>query len=323
VAQFRDALAGRVPVPPRAGTKGAATPVDQAAPAAFEKTIQVSASGSPAARKPGSTSRAPASAPASRFRNEHFSDTPERSVMLPPKSQSPLKAVLLLLVLVGAAAGAWTTRQQWMPAVGLQVAAAPAAEGASSPEEPASAIAVAEPASAPASQPVALALASAAAPSAAASAPEPASSTSEAVASVAPAAPATAEPAAPVAVAAPRAHPAHAKPVAESRNKARAARIAALTLPPPTLPPANEGQVVSQSRPLVGSSTNAEPAEAVAAAAPAAHGGLGPREACAGLAPAKMAACVKQLCDNEPRYQAYPACQRVRRQEDRQSGATE
>jgi hypothetical protein len=32
-----------------------------------------------------------------------------------------------------------------------------------------------------------------------------------------------------------------------------------------------------------------------------------------------MAACVKQLCDSEPRYQAWPACQRVRRHEDRRS----
>ncbi len=330
VAQFRDALAGRLPIPLRTGMPAAAgAPDPAAAPAAgYEKTIQVSSPTASSTRKRASTSARPsAPAPASRFRNEHFADTPERSVMLPPQAQSSLKAVLLIVVLLGVAAGAWTTRQQWMPLVGLQVAAAPAAPGASSPEaEAASApVAVAEPASAAASQAVALAgepatsAAASAGPASQASQGAPAASEPTASVAEAPSAPAPAEaPDATKTAAATKAQAraARAKAAADAHSKALAARIAALTLPPPTLPPANEAKVVSQSRPLVGASPDAaEPASA-------GHG-LGPREACAGLAPAKMAACIKQLCDNEPRYQAYPVCQRVHRQEEKQTGASE
>ena len=326
VAQFRDALAGRLPIPLRTGApEPAGAPDPAAAPQAYEKTIQVpSPSASKARKRASEAQRPPAPAPASRFRNEHFADTPERSVMLPPKAQSSLKAVLLIAVLVGAAAGAWTTRQEWMPLVGLQVAAAPSAPAASAPEAaPASSsVAVAEPASAPASQ--AVALAGDAAASAAASAPpasEAAPASGETTATVAEAASAPTAAEAPsaartAAATKAQARAARAKATADAHSKALAARIAAMTLPPPTLPPANEAKVVSQSRPLVGASAEAaEPASA-------GHG-LGPREACAGLAPVKMAACIKQMCDNEPRYQAYPICQRVHRQEEKQTGASE
>jgi hypothetical protein len=127
--------------------------------------------------------------------------------------------------------------------------------------------------------------------------------------------------AAPVAVAeAPPSHPsraARAKALADSRSKSLAARAAALPLPPPVLPPTDEAHVTSQSRPLLAASPEAvEPAVASSAAR-----GQGPREVCADADPAKVAACVRRLCDNDPRYQRYPVCQRVHRMEEKQGGS--
>ena len=322
VAQFRDALAGRIPIPLRVGGSTTAPSTDRGAPeAGYEKTIQVKPQAPASRRAPAPTpppARASSFGPVTRSRGEHFGDTPDRSVMLPPKSQSPLKAVLLLLVLLTVAAGAWTTRRQWMPAVGLQDYLPAVAQAASAPEAPAASapVAAAEPASVPASEPVPLAVAAPA--SAAASETVVASDTAASAAAAAPAVESAAAPA--IVAAAPKSRAARAKSAADAHSKALAARIAAMPLPPPTLPPANEAHVVSQSRPLVAPGPEAaEPATASTASR-----GLGPREACAGLAPVKMAACVKQLCDNEPRYQAYPVCQRVHRQEDKQqSGAAE
>jgi hypothetical protein len=64
-------------------------------------------------------------------------------------------------------------------------------------------------------------------------------------------------------------------------------------------------------------------AHAATADAPAsAPGGLarllGPREVCKDQDPSKVGACVKRLCDNEPRYRNYPICQKVRHQEEAQ-----
>jgi serine/threonine protein kinase len=325
VAQLRDALAGRIDVPPRVGVQvhaGSSEPATGSA--TFEKTIQVTGRATPAQRR---TPAAPApAAPATRARHEDHFESPERTVMLPPKSGTPFKALLLLLVVAGAAAGAWTTRQQWMPAVGLQAFAPPPSDSASAAEASASA-----PTNAPDASSATVA-ASAAVPladaaSAAAATPSPAASDAAVVAAapaseVASAAPAPA--AAPVAVAeAPPSHPtraARAKTVAESRNKSLAARAAALPLPPPVLPPADEAHVTSQSRPLLAPSP--EPAETVATGSAA--GRLqGPREACADADAAKVAACVRRLCDNDPRYQRYPVCQRVHRMEEKQQGASE
>ena len=321
VAQLRDALAGRIDPPPRIGVQVHAGSADPATgPATFEKTIQVTGRATPAPRRMPATP-APA-APATRARHEDHFESPERTVMLPPKSGTPFKALLLLLVLAGAAAGAWTTRPQWMPMVGLQAFAPPPSDSASAAEATASAptsTSTDAPASAAvaASTPVPLADAA----SAVAATPSPAASD---VAAAAPASeiPSAAPPsaAAPVAMAeAPPSHAARAaraKAAAESRNKSLAARAAALPLPPPVLPPADEAHVTSQSRPLLAPSP--EPAE------PAATGRLqGPREACADADAAKVAACVRRLCDNDPRYQRYPVCQRVHRMEEKQQGASE
>ncbi len=125
VAQFREALAGRIAAP-------GATIDLETVPEGYEKTIQATMHMAKTQRTtPPSAAPTPTRV---RARDDDELETPERSVMLPPKSSSPLKMVLLLLVLIGAAAGAWTTRPQWMPLVGLQTAAAPAAESASAAE---------------------------------------------------------------------------------------------------------------------------------------------------------------------------------------------
>ena len=306
VAQFRDALAGRLAVPVRVGAQASAAAAGPAsASSGYERTIEATSRPAPNRRTPV------APAPVARRQHEADLESPERSVMLPPKSRLPLKALLLLLIAATAAAGAWTTRRQWMPAVGLQTAALPAAESASSAEAPAStavATPVAEAASAATAQ--TLPVASDAAASAAAS----------------PAADAASVVPAPVAVAeTPPPHPVHSKSSKGSRSKAPAARAPAFVLPPPVLPPANESQVVTPSH-AVGTATPeaAQPMAAPAAPASSTPRVLGPREVCAELEPTKVGACVKRLCDNEPRYQRYPICQRVHRQEEQQQrGASE
>ena len=106
-------------------------------------------------------------------------------------------------------------------------------------------------------------------------------------------------------------HPARSKPSTTSRDKAQAARAAALTLPPPVLPPANESFIVTPAR-AVGKADAADPAPSESPGQRA----LGPREACAGQEPGNVAACVKRLCDNDPRYARFPVCLRVHRVEE-------
>ena len=306
VAQFREALAGRIAAP-------GATIVLETVPPGYEKTIQATMHMAKTQRTPPPSAAPTAPTPTRmRARDDDELETPERSVMLPPKSSSPLKMVLLLLVLIGAAAGAWTTRPQWMPLVGLQTAAAPAAESASAPEALAS----------EAATPVAAAPSAAEPASAAASQAVAAASDAAAVAAAAP----TAEPASvapePVSVAE---TPEHSKAAKQARKKALEARIAALKMPPPDLPPplpsaapanATPGQAAAKAAP--------EAAQAVASTAAAAPHGLNWRVVCSDQEPAKIAACIKKLCDSDLSLQRYPICKRIRRQEEKQQqGAAE
>jgi serine/threonine protein kinase len=317
VAELRAALVGRIAVPVRSEAPVRAAPKDPAAVApAYEKTIQATSRLAPSRRTGVShTAGAAPSAPVTRPHRHADLELPERSVMLPPKAVLPLKPLLLLLIAATVAAGAWTARGQWMPAVGLQAAALPVAESASSAE--------ALPGAAPASTPVAeaaSAAASQASPSSSDAAANVAASPASDTAPVAPAPVAVA-----VAEAAPPPHPAHPKSSRESRSKALEAKIAALKLPPPMLPPANEAHIVTPVRTGNATPDAVEPATTAAATAPAspAPRGLGPREACADEDATKAAACVRRLCDNEPRYQRYPVCQRVHRLEEQQRGASE
>jgi len=316
VAQFRDALAGRVTAPPRpASAVHAASATRAASPADYEKTIQVTPS-----RRPPPDSRAHEDAtrgPATRAPHEDELERPERSVLLPPKSRSPLKALLVLLVLAGAAGAAWTMRAQWMPLVGLQDFAPPIATQAPPPEPAASAVATE---AAAASAAVAQAVPSTVAPAPSA---EDAASASPAAASDA-AAPAVAPPATPAREAAQapapepaQPHAARPKPAA-THPKPAATRPPAFVLPPPVLPPANEAQVGSRP-PLAAKPAGDQPEPGAAAATPSFQHGGGPREACADQGDAqKIAACIRQLCDSEPRYQRFPVCQRVHRKEEQQ-----
>ena len=305
VAQFREALAGRIAAP--GATIGLET-----VPPGYEKTIQATMHMAKTQRTPPPSAR-PAAPARTRARDDDELETPERSVMLPPKSSSPLKMVLLLLVLIGAAAGAWTTRPQWMPLVGLQTAAAPAVESASAAEALASAAAATPEAEAP----------SAAEPASAAASPAvAAASDAAAVVAAAPAAePASVAPE-PVSVAE---TPEHSKAAKQARKKALEARIAALKMPPPDLPPplpsaapanATPGQAAAKAAP--------ESAQAIASTAAAAPHGLNWREVCSDQEPAKIAACIKKLCDSDLSLQRYPICKRIRRQEEKQQqGAAE
>ena len=304
VAQLRDALAGRIDPPARAAAdKAMPTPDARPVSAAYEKTIQATMRVSPTQRLQPPDAPRTAAKP-SRHRDDDELERPERSVMLPPKAGLPLKPLLLLLVVIAAAAGAWTTRQQWMPLVGLQAKALPATGSASSAEALASGVAPTVVASAPvgeAASTPASAVVVAQASDAAASAVEP----------VAPAA-ASAVPLTAVEPDAAASRAAAARLAKEARSKALAAKLAALPLPPPVLPPASEGQVGTSGH---ATGTVATPD---AAAAPAASGTpreVGPREVCADQGPNKMAACIKRLCETYPRFQRYPVCLRVRQQE--------
>ncbi|MFL6695896.1 MAG: serine/threonine protein kinase [Vitreoscilla sp.] len=311
VAQWRDALAGRIAIPARAAVQAAPAPADPAAGSAvYEKTIQATTRTAPPQRRP-----APA-APAAHSRHGHDLETPERSVMLPPQSQSPLKAVLVLLVLIAGVAAGWTTRQQWMPALGLQAVAPPAAESASSAEAPAS---VAVAAAAPVAAPVAASTPLAEPASAAAS--QTSSAATDVAASAAPVADAATAASAPEPARVAATPAAHSKSAKEARSKALEARIAALKMPPPDLPPPPPGTTPATDSPAAAQRSP----EAAQAAAPSTAPAARPpnwRDVCADQEPAKIAACVKRLCDDDARYQRYPICQRVRRQEEKQQRGT-
>jgi serine/threonine protein kinase len=315
VAQMRDALAGRLAVPVRDATDAFAPTLNAgAASAGFEKTVQVGRNVTPPPRPPRPPSGPPA--PRSRHHGDDDLERPERSVMLPPKSQSPLKALLFVLVLASAAAGAWMTRLQWMPALGLATAALPAAQSASSPAALASAASAARVAAAAA--PAAVAEPASAVASGTLAAADVVAAPASAAASLAPLAAVAAPP--PV-------KPARTRSMTDARSKALAARIAALTLPPPVLPPADESHVVAPgqpgARPSAEAAAPAAPAPAPASPpAPTAQHAQGPREACADLDKKKAGSCIKQMCEDE-RYRGYPICQRLRRLEQRQQGASE
>ena len=319
VGQMRDALAGRIPVPalPMHGV-AAGTPASTTTdPSAYEKTMQATTRFEPTRKTPR-----PAPAPSTRSRPDSVFDTPERSVMLPPKSGLPLRAVLLVLVVATLAAGAWATRREWIPMLpeAVRTVVAPA-DGSASAAEAAAPVASAVEASASAAASAPVGSASAAAPVAQAASPVPlevASATAPDAQHVATEDAASA----PAAVATPEAAPArptHAKP-ASRRTPARAPSIALPPpvlppppdMPPPVLPPANESQV---GTPAHVAAALADPAMTTSTAAP--HP-LGPREVCKDQDPAKVGACVKRLCDNEPRYRNYPICQRVRQKEETQ-----
>ena len=330
VAQMRDALDGRIAVPlrPVHGVGAGRLPPAAADPSAFDKTVQATLR----IESTRTTTRgpAPAGAVTSTPPPESVYDTPERSVMLPPQSAQPLRAVLAVLVVAAAVAGAWTTRAQWIPLLPASVRAlVPSAqEAASAPEAVAGA-----PDTAPAG---ASPVADTAAPEADATSPtaSPAASTATATAASASASASGFVPVAPRnanddAASAAAAEPAPAAEKASSRAShartaaRRPARAPSLALPPPVLPPpdlpppvlppANESQVVTPTR----SGARAVPEPAAEAAAPAFHA-MGPREACKEQDPSRVGACVKRLCDSEPRYRNYPICLRAHRQEDGQ-----
>ena len=317
VAQFRDALAGRLTAPPRPGTPvHGATTTSAASTATYEKTIQVTKH--PKTSRPVPPSRAHddgMAGPVTRAPHEEELERPERSVLLPPTSRSPLKALLVLLVVAGAAGGAWATRAQWMPLVGLQEFAPPVATNAPPPEPAASAVAAE-------TAPASAAVADAAPSSAVTAAPAPNDTAASAPPSPSPqdvaAAPAQEAAPAPAAEATPP-RAAHPKPAAP-HPKPAATRPPTFVLPPPVLPPANEAQVGARPPPAAKpSGDQPDPTAVAAAATPTVQHGLGPREACADQGDAaKIAACVKQLCDNEPRYQRFPVCLRVHRKEEQQ-----
>ena len=253
---------------------------------------------------------APAPAPARRSaRHDDELETPERSVMLPPKSQSPLKAVLLLLVLVARARPAPGRRAssgcRWPV---LQTAAAPVADSASAPEAQASGAAT---------TPVAVA----------ASAVEPASAAASQALAAASAAAATFTPV-----------PASERRRRRARAGARGREAGALRRPPSDARKQGAGGADRRAQDAA-----ARPAATAARGRPGdrhagpgrrqgrAGGGPGGRadrharvartnwrEVCADQEPAKIAACVKKLCDNDLRYQRYPICKRMRRQEEQQ-----
>jgi serine/threonine protein kinase len=313
VAEFRDALAGWIPVPVRTLAQASAASTDPASPSSsYEQTILAttmslaSLQRTSASDAPGASSATPVAHPP----HEADLESNERSVMLPSKAGSPAKALVLILIVAMVGAGAWTTRQQWMPAVGLWTAALPVTESASSAEAlagagapmpdaaPASAR-VAEASSAAGTETLTVAM-SDAPPSAG---PTPASS----AASVVPA-PVAETPPSPMS---------HAEAANAARSKALATRITAFKLPPPVLPPANESHIVTPARAVVSAAPEAvEPVTSATTPASSAAHTLGPREVCTEQEPANVAACVKRLCDNEPRYQHYPVCQHVHRQEE-------
>ena len=322
VAEFREALSGRLHVPDAAFDPTAVVPAPSGS--GYEKTMQATMKMT-SRTLPRVPAPAPAHRPARRPRDDDepgdIDDKPERSVMLPPKSRSPLKAVLTLAVLAGVVGGAWATRDKWTPMLqGTPLASLMPAPAASAAATAASAVAsdasasaalaatpLADAASAPAARSseavVAANDAAASAAETSAAPPEPVASTPEEIAT---------ERAA-------RAKLAKAAKVAADRRLE--ARLAAIPLPPPVLPPPVGGAAAAPA-PAPAATAAAKPAADAAPAADAGAGPVsnlrslgGPRELCKDGEPAQVAACVKQLCDNDARYRRYPVCLRIHKKE--------
>jgi len=322
VAEFREALAGRLHVPTDAEPPFEPTAVvpPPGAAAGFDKTVQATTKIGPPSTSTSASSRTGAGGarPARRAPDDEpapLHDAPERSVMLPPKSGSPLRAVVLLALLAGIVGGGWAMRDRWMPLLKgtplaglLPVDSAPAVAPVASA---AVAAVVADEASGVVATP-AVAASAPAAPSSEAvvAANDAAASAAEAAAT--PPAPAASTPQEIAEERAARAKAAKAAKAAADRRLE--ARLAAIPLPPPVLPP-----------PVGGAAASPTAKPATEAAAPAADAGAapvsnlrslgGPRELCKDGEPAQVAACVKQLCDNDARYKRYPVCLRIRKQE--------
>ncbi len=89
------------------------------------------------------------------------------------------------------------------------------------------------------------------------------------------------------------------------------------------LPPPVGGAAASPAAAPAPAATAAAKPAADAAPAPDAGAGPvsnlrslgGPRELCKDGEPAQVAACVKQLCDNDARYRRYPVCLRIHKKE--------
>ena len=326
VAEFREALSGRLHAPGAADIAFDPTAVvpPPGGPGSYDKTMQATMKMTSRTPTPP-RAPAPASLPARRPRDDdepgNIDDKPERSVMLPPKSRSPLKAVLVLAVLAGVVGGAWATRDKWTPMLqGTPLASLLPAPAASAPDSAASA--VAGDASASAAAPLAEA---ASAPAARSS--EAVVAANDAAASAAEAAAAPAEPAAstPEEIAADRAARAKAAKAAKAEASRRLeAKLAAIPLPPPVLPPPVGGAAAAANT-TAAATPAAATAKPATEAAPSGEAGAGPvsnlrslggpRELCKDGEPAQVAACVKQLCDNDARYRRYPVCLRIHKKE--------
>ena len=328
VAEFREALSGRLHVPDGAFDPTAIVPPPGAA-GSFDKTMQAtmkmtSPAGTPAPAHARAAGPRPARRPRDDDEPDAIDDKPERSVMLPPKSRSPLKAVVLLALLAGVVGGGWAMRDQWMPMLqGTPLAKwlpAPAASSASVAD--ASASGVAGDASAPAATPLAN---SASAPATRSS--EAVVAANDAAASAAEAAAAPPEPVAstPEEIAAERAARTKAAKAAKAAADRRLeAKLAAIPLPPPVLPPPAGGTAPANASAAPAAATAKPAAEAAPSAEPGAgpvsnlRSLGGPRELCKDGEPAQVAACVKNLCDNDKRYRRYPVCLRIHKQEEAQ-----
>jgi serine/threonine protein kinase len=288
VAAFRDALAGKLAVPepwPATVRMTPPTPAAPAAPAAFEKTVQA-------------TTRQPASqeAPGPRARDPQPLNPPS------PAKARPMRALVLGLAAATVFGLAWTA--QWYRGQGAGAGPQPAGGAASSVAAPASPMppastlqAVAEAASVPASSvatAIALGASSVDAGSTAAASAPASSPTSAAASDTTPQGHAKQAP-----------HASRLKPVTPKETQQAPAAVPVAPEPVP-------------SRESVDPAAGDKSAKPAAAAASAARG-PGPREICMDLEPTKVGACVKRLCDNEPRFQHYPACVRVRLLEERQA----
>lgn len=305
VATFRDAMNGKIEVPLRTGS-GITAPLPAVAPsdsAAFERTLKLSPSTSttpPSSRSGESvdtTTNEASRWPATLLERPDVIPAPR-----PRRAGWPIRSLALGALVVALGGVAWLTQSHPKAATpsampGGDRTSPPALTGTAvtspAPAETPPAVATEVPASA--ASPVSRAAALAAGGrrhSLAAREKQGGSRPTSASRRVARSDPATSA----------RLDPVKADLAAQASQTVIASVHGSETTSSPSLP--------------LASPTNASADSAVTASS--AVRGPGPREICVDIDPSTVGACVKRLCDDERRFQRFPACVRLHRQKEAQ-----
>jgi len=294
VATFRDALSGRIDVPAVVAF-GVTIPVAAANPAAFDKTQRLSPAkkATPIASSTGGSVDA-ATFPATQ-RTAPKTRRDKTPTPTPQRKAGPARVLLWALAALAVAGLASQAQRHWRAHANVPIDSQTALAAATPTPtlQPASAVASSPDAAAPIASPQAALVAVAAEASAASSQAR-------------------------LAGGATGAHPRSSA----ARDRTTGAISHRARLDAANAAPARSTQLAAAANvdSAVPAAVSAMPpaaasTSAAADVASAARSVLGPREICAGAKQSNATACIKLVCDNDRRYQHYPICARLHRQE--------